>query len=153
MRDFLKELKRRNVYKVAVAYLVAAFVVLQLAELGAGAFELPGWFEPMVWVLCGLGFPIALVLAWAFDLTPEGVRRTPSSEGDDRAAIQRLVAVGIGAVVVVSGWYLLGSGRGLDVEVRFEPEAREHSLAVLPLDPLSVDEESETFARGSTTIS
>lgn len=77
MRDFLGELKRRNVYKVTAAYLVAAFVVLQLAELAAGAFALPGWFEPMVWVLCGLGFPLAIVLAWAFDLTPEGVRRTP----------------------------------------------------------------------------
>jgi uncharacterized membrane protein YhdT len=82
LRRFLAELKRRRVYRVAAGYVVAAFVVLQMADLAAGAFGFPGWFEPMVWVLAGLGFPIAVVLAWAFEVTPEGVRRAGEGEGE-----------------------------------------------------------------------
>jgi uncharacterized membrane protein YhdT len=74
MRQFLAELRRRNVYQVAVAYLMAGFVVVQLADVAAGALALPGWFEPIVWTLCGLGFPIALVIAWAVEVTPEELR-------------------------------------------------------------------------------
>jgi len=74
IRQFLSELRRRNVYRVALAYLAAGFVVVELANIAAGAFGLPRWFQPMVWTVCGLGFPIALVLAWALEMTPEGVR-------------------------------------------------------------------------------
>jgi hypothetical protein len=76
LRRFLGELKRRKVYRVAAGYLVAAFLVLQMADLAADAFGFPGWFEPMIWVVAGLGFPLALVLAWAFEVTPDGVRLT-----------------------------------------------------------------------------
>lgn len=75
LQRFFRELRRRNVYKVAAAYLVAAFVVLQLAGLAAEALALPPWFGPMIWVLCGLGFPLALVVAWAYDVGPEGMQR------------------------------------------------------------------------------
>lgn len=114
LRRFLSELKRRNVYRVAVTYMVASFVVLQLADLAASAFAFPGWFEPMVWVVAGLGFPLALVLAWAFERTPEGVRRetpeggrpaTGSSMGRGTWAAGVLVLVALGAGL----WYLLGN--------------------------------------------
>jgi TolB-like protein/Tfp pilus assembly protein PilF len=84
IRQFFAELRRRKVYRVALAYLAAGFVVVELADIAAGAFRLPGWFGPLVWTLAGLGFPLALVIAWAFDVTPEGIRRTPGL--DDRAA-------------------------------------------------------------------
>lgn len=80
LRRHLRELRRRNVVQVGATYLVVAFVVVQLADLAAGAFALPGWFEPLVWIFCGLGFPIALVIAWAFELTDEGIRRAPRPE-------------------------------------------------------------------------
>lgn len=67
LRRFLRELKRRKVYRVGAGYLVAAFGVLQLAGLAADAFGFPGWFQPMVWVVAGLGFPLTLVVAWAFE--------------------------------------------------------------------------------------
>lgn len=72
IRQFLSELRRRNVYRVALAYLAAGLVVVELADIAVGTFTLPGWFGPMVWVLVGLDFPIALVLAWALEGTSEG---------------------------------------------------------------------------------
>ena len=150
MRQLFQELKRRSVYRVAAAYLVAAFGVVQLAGLAADAFALPRWFEPMVWVLCGLGFPIALVVAWAFELTPEGVRRTtaarsparevgPGQDADasrsasavsqarGRLATRALVGLGLVAAAAAGAWYLTGSGG----ETR---EIDERTVAVLPFE-------------------
>jgi len=136
LRRFLRELKRRNVYRVAATYLVAAFVVLQLASLAADAFGFPGWFEPMVWVVAGLGFPLALILAWAFELSPDGVRRTPGAPpsrpthdeaetaGEERSpspdtrpdrretrfAIRVFAALGVLAAAATGAWYLVGGG-------------------------------------------
>lgn len=83
MKQFLRELKRRNVFKVAVAYLAVTFVVLQGARLLIPALVLPEWFYRAVVALVILGFPLALVLGWAYELTPEGMRRaeTPVEEG------------------------------------------------------------------------
>lgn len=158
MRQLLRELKRRNVYQVAVTYLVAAFVVVQLADLAAGAFDFPGWFEPMIWVVAGLGFPITLVVAWAFELTPEGVRRTTetdpaqvAAEADlmspeqDRArsrlAMKALVGLGLVGAAVVGGWYLMGGGGE-------SPEISDNTVAVLPFDNLSEELAAEPFVRG-----
>lgn len=87
LSGLLAELKRRNVYKVGVSYLVAAFVVVQVADLAGGAFDLPAWFQPMAWVASAIGFPIALVLAWAYDLGPDGIRRTREDGQAPRGAI------------------------------------------------------------------
>ena len=73
---FLTELKRRNVYKVAIAYGVVAWLLMQVASQIFPFFEIPSWAVRLVVLLLILGFPIALVLAWAFDLTPEGLKRT-----------------------------------------------------------------------------
>ncbi len=72
----LTELKRRKVYRVAVVYAVVAFVVWQAAEIAFPSLHLPEWTLTFVVVIALIGFPIALVLAWAFEITPEGVRRT-----------------------------------------------------------------------------
>src|SRR5438105_5825418 len=75
-RNFLGELKRRNVYKVAVAYAVVSWLLIQVATQVFPFFEIPNWAVRLVVLLLMLGFPVALILAWAFELTPEGIKRT-----------------------------------------------------------------------------
>src|SRR6476646_11932972 len=74
--NFFAELKRRNVYKVAIAYAVIAWLLIQAASILFPTFEAPGWVMKVFVALIAAGFPIALVLAWAFELTPEGIKRT-----------------------------------------------------------------------------
>src|SRR5439155_9365867 len=85
-QNFFAELKRRNVYKVAVAYAVVAWLLVQIATQVFPFLEIPTWVVRLVIVLVGAGFPIALVIAWAFELTPEGLKRT---ENVDLAAQSR----------------------------------------------------------------
>src|SRR4029450_3616030 len=75
-RNFFAELKRRNVYKVAIAYAVIAWLLMQIASQIFPIFEIPNWAVRLVVLLLIIGFPVALVLAWAFELTPEGIKRT-----------------------------------------------------------------------------
>jgi hypothetical protein len=75
-RNFFAELKRRNVYKVAVAYAVVAWLLTQIATQVFPFFEIPNWAVRLVVLAVIAGFPIALIIAWAFELTPEGVKRT-----------------------------------------------------------------------------
>src|SRR3989475_8480393 len=74
--SFFAELKRRNVYKVAIAYGVVAWLLIQIATQVFPFFEIPNWVVRLVVLLIIVGFPIALVIAWAFELTPEGLKRT-----------------------------------------------------------------------------
>lgn len=74
-RDFFAELKRRNVYKVAVAYAVVAWLLIQAASILFPTFEAPAWVMKIFVTVVILAFPIALILAWAFELTPEGIKR------------------------------------------------------------------------------
>ena len=76
--NFFGELKRRNVYKVAVAYAVVGWLVIQISSTVLPTFHAPEWVVQTLVVLVALGFPIALVLAWAFEATPEGIKRTKS---------------------------------------------------------------------------
>src|SRR6202162_3334367 len=80
--SFFAELKRRNVYKVAVAYAVVGWLIAQIATQIFPFMEIPNWVVRLVIVLIAIGFPIALVIAWAFEATPEGIKRT---EDVDRA--------------------------------------------------------------------
>src|SRR5438128_7523692 len=75
-KGFFGELKRRNVYKVAVAYAIVGWLVVQIATQVFPFLEIPNWIVRLVIVLVAIGFPIALVIAWAFELTPEGLKRT-----------------------------------------------------------------------------
>src|SRR5437879_11737305 len=85
-RNFFAELKRRNVYKVAVVYAVTAWLLVQAASILLPTFEAPTWVMKVVVMAVVLGFPIALVIAWAFELTPEGIRR---AEDVDLSASRR----------------------------------------------------------------
>src|SRR5438067_11556807 len=78
-RNFFAELKRRNVYKVAVAYAVVSWLVVQVATQVFPFLEIPNWVVRLVIALVVIGFPIALVIAWAFEATPEGIKRADIS--------------------------------------------------------------------------
>jgi hypothetical protein len=85
--NLFDELRRRNVFRVAAAYAVVAWLTLQVGDIAADSLRFPDWFMPMLFVLLGLGFPIALILSWAFELTPEGVRK--SADVTEDAAVRR----------------------------------------------------------------
>ncbi len=90
MSSFFDELKRRKVYRVAVAYVIAAGGIIQLASAVFPAWELPDWSLRLVIVLLLIGFPIALILAWAFDVTPTGIQATTCPLDQPASAAQRL---------------------------------------------------------------
>jgi hypothetical protein len=108
-RNFFAELKRRNVYRVAVAYAVVSWLLIQIATATFPVLGIPNWATKLVIALVVLGFPIALVLAWAFDITPEGVHRT----GDTGTVPRRPRRVWI-AFVAFASWLqqALASGSG-----------------------------------------
>lgn len=148
LRSFLAELQRRRVYRVAATYAVVGFVLVQVADLTFVRLGLPGWSVTLVIALVAIGFPLALVLAWAFEITPEGVRRTGSPEagsgdGDARtgAGYRALLALGLLAAAAVGGWYLTGAGGN------GEPRAGDRSVAVLPFEALG-ENETDPFTEG-----
>ena len=100
LANFFAELKRRNVYKVAVAYAVAGWLIAQIATQIFPFLEIPNWVIRLVIVLIAIGFPIALVIAWAFEATPEGIRRTevadamPPAIGQKKHAWIYIVVIG-----------------------------------------------------------
>src|SRR3954447_24763499 len=108
MAGFFEEIKRRKVYRVAVAYAVVAGGAIQLASAVFPAWELPNWALRLVILLLLIGFPISLILAWALEVTPEGIRATPPTPAAPRRRrnIVALVAVGI-VVSAAAGFFLL----------------------------------------------
>src|SRR6201997_4828127 len=107
MTGFFEEVKRRKVYRVAVAYVIAAGGIIQLASAAFPAWELPNWSLRLVIVLLLIGFPIALILAWAYDITPQGIQSTPKSPGAHRR--RNLILLIVTAVIVSAstGFFLL----------------------------------------------
>src|ERR687887_2048754 len=81
--NFFGELKRRNVYRVAVAYSVVAWLLVQIASQVFPFFDIPNWAVRLVVLLLAIGFPVALILAWAFELTPEGIKHTEAVASDE----------------------------------------------------------------------
>jgi adenylate cyclase len=162
----IRELKRRKVFRVAVVYAATAFVVLQAADLLAAGLRLPEWVFPAVTVLVILGFPVALVLGWALELTPGGIRRTgpgPQAEagGTTSGDAQVPAALGRGTLLVAAGLVLVGIGLGAGWFLRplpaapdgagypvAAPSAEPRSLAVLPFVDLSEAADQKWFAEG-----
>ena len=141
MTGFFDEVRRRKVYRVAAAYIIAAGGAIQLASAAFPAWELPNWTLRLVIVLFLLGFPIALMLAWAYDITAQGVRVTPTTvvPGTHRRRnIIMLVATGV-AISAAAGAFLLPrvSARKID-----------KSIAVLPFENRSDEKENAYFADG-----
>src|SRR3954465_13711895 len=113
--NFFAELKRRNVYKVAVAYAVVGWVIAQVATQIFPFLEIPNWIVRLVIVLIAIGFPIALVIAWAFEATPEGIKRTENVDPVVLARQPRRYAwilVVVAGVAVSIGLYFMGRYMG-----------------------------------------
>ena len=100
MNKFFSELKRRKVFKVGAAYLVVAWLAVQAASIGFPAFDAPPWVLRVFILIALLGFPIAVVMAWIFDVTPEGVRRDTSSSGSKQSHCRSCAAHRAGAGLV-----------------------------------------------------
>src|SRR6266480_4930040 len=138
MSGFFEELKRRKVYRVAAAYIIAAGFIIQIASAVFPAWELPNWAFRFVVVLLLIGFPISLILAWAYDLTPQGIRATPAPRTHRRQNLIMLIAIGV-VVSAVGGFFLFPRASGRNIE---------KSIAVLPFQSLSDEKENAYFADG-----
>ena len=141
MSGFFEEAKRRNVYRVAAAYIIGAAGVIQMASAAFPAWELPNWGLRLVIVLLLLGFPVALMLGWAYDITAQGLEVTPTTavpRAHRRRNIIMLVATGV-TISAAAGFFLLPrvSARKID-----------KSIAVLPFENLSEEKTNAFFADG-----
>ena len=149
--NFFSELKRRNVYKVAVAYAVVGWVIAQIATQIFPFLEIPNWVVRLVIVLIAIGFPIALVIAWAFEATPEGIKRT--EDVDPAAAAKQpkkhawIYVVVIGAAFSI-GLVFVGRYSVRNTASAAATELSAKSIAVLPFDNLSRDPDNAFFAEG-----
>jgi TolB-like protein/Tfp pilus assembly protein PilF len=151
--NFFSELKRRNVYKVAVTYAVVGWLIAQIATQIFPFLEIPNWIVRLVIVLIAIGFPIALVIAWAFEATPEGIKRTEVADTMPAVAGQKkhvwIYVLVIGAAISVAlfflGRYTAGNGTPRQSEVA---TVSAKSIAVLPFDNLSRDPDNAFFAEG-----
>jgi len=148
-KNFFGELKRRNVYKVAIAYAVVAWLLMQVASQIFPFFEIPNWTVRLVVLLLILGFPIALVLAWAFELTPEGLKRTEFADELPKKAPRNRVWLYVVAVAGAISVGLFFLGRYTASNKQGGPaEALTKSIAVLPFANLSGNPENAYFAAG-----
>jgi TolB-like protein len=160
--SFFAELKRRNVYKVAVAYAVVGWLLIQVATQVFPFLDIPNWAIRLVILLTALGFPIALIIAWAFELTPEGIRRTEDADAAGQrsrggiwmALVVTAAALSLGLFFL--GRYSAGNARSQNPASRGSgaPSSEaatavpEKSVAVLPLLNESGDPKDEYFSDG-----
>jgi len=171
MGKFFDELKRRNVVRVAVAYIVVCWLVFQIGEILFDAFGAPDWVFKTVILLLAIGFPFALIFAWAFELTPDGMKKTRDvniTTSVTASTGRKLDFVIIAALVVALGYFLWerqqpGDSSATDVDSVAESRAIEppsesidqddeprRSIAVIPFINMSSDKEQEWFVDGLT---
>jgi TolB-like protein/Tfp pilus assembly protein PilF len=147
--NFFRELKRRHVYRVAVAYAVVGWLLIQIATQVFPFFEIPNRAVRLVVLAIALGFPIALVIAWAFELTPAGLKRTEEADAlppSERARGRAWIFVVIAAGLLSLALFLLG--RYTALPLRTAPAAVAKSIAVLPFENRSEDHANAYLADG-----
>lgn len=149
MRGFIEELRYRNVFRVAVAYVVVSWLIAQVADLFSDVFNLPDWFMQVLIIVLALGLPVAAFLAWAFELTPEGMKKAhevPVDAPKDPRAGLALNVVTMVTLLIAVGWL------GWDKFHRAAPESvpTDKSIAVLPFEDFSPEGDQAWFADGLT---
>jgi TolB-like protein len=149
IENFFAELKRRNVYKVAVAYIVAAWALAQGIAQVFPVFDVPNWAVRMIVLLIILGFPVAVVFAWLFEITPEGIKRTEVADAANERSHSKawIYVVVIGAILSI-GLFFLGRYTAGTKTAAFSNEISNKSIAVLPLLNESGDPKDEYFSDG-----
>ena len=152
--NFFAELKRRNVYKVAVAYAVVSWLLLQAASIFLPAFDAPPWVMKIFIIVIIFGFPVALIFSWAFEITPEGIKLESEIEPNKsiaRRTGRKIVAVTIALAVVAAGLFVYQLVRSNNAVAPRQSEAATVSnktIAVLPFDNLSRDPDNAYFCEG-----
>jgi TolB-like protein/Tfp pilus assembly protein PilF len=150
--NFFAELKRRNVYKVAVAYIVAGWALSQGIAQVFPVFDIPNWAIRLIVLLIILGLPVAVVLAWMFELTPQGIRRTETADAMPAAKGQKkqawIYVVAIGAAISIALFFLGRYTAGNKTAAAAPNDIPSKSIAVLPFDSLSEDKSNAYFAEG-----
>src|SRR3954464_8018288 len=140
MAGFLKEVKRRKVYRVAAGYVVVAGGLIQLASAVFPPWEVPSWALRLVILLLLIGFPISLILAWALEVTPGGIRATPEAPAAPRRRRNILALIAVGIIIsAAAGFFLLPRATARKID---------KSIAVLPFENFSDDKENAFFADG-----
>src|SRR5215470_15410862 len=148
-RNFFGELKRRNVYKVAIAYAVVAWLLMQVASQIFPFFDIPSWGVRLVVLLLIIGFPIALILAWAFELTPEGIKRT--EDVDLSKSIRRKTGRKLDFLIIAVLLLVIAALLFQRFHAKVSPpvsSSPEKSIAVLPFENLSEDKANAYLADG-----
>ena len=151
--SLFSELKRRNVFKIGVAYLIVAWLLMQVTDLAAPRLFLPEWVPTFVVFILALGFPVALLLAWAYEVTPEGIKKTknvPLEKSVRAVKGQRIYYVVIVLLTVAVLFLLVDRTRPPEVESEQLARSTTSSLAVLPFQNMTGNAEQEHFTDGLT---
>src|SRR6266487_586113 len=162
--NLFAELKRRNVYKVAIAYAVVAWLLIQAASIFLPAFNAPQWAMQIVILIVVVGFPIALAFSWAFEITPEGIKRESEVQADESTTHhtgRKIVALTIVLAVIATGLLIFQfvrarSTSSLSTNASISNKSiavTNKSIAVLPFDNLSGDPQNGISAKGFKTKS
>src|SRR5436305_6108857 len=156
MSNFFAELRRRNVYKVAVAYAVVAWLLIQAASILFPTFEAPAWVMKVFVTIIILGFPVALVFSWAFEITPEGIKRESEVAPDQSITPhtgRKIVGITVVLAVIAAALVLFhflrptSATKPTNEPSAFEPIS-EKIVAVLPFENLSDEKSNAYFAEG-----
>jgi TolB-like protein/Flp pilus assembly protein TadD len=149
--NFFAELKRRNVYKVAVAYAVVGWLVIQAASILLPTFDAPSWAMKVIVLLLVLGFPAALIFSWAFEITPEGIVRETEIEASESITHhtgRKIVALTIVVALMAAGLFVFQVLRARSTSLSAPTPVPNKSIAVLPFDNLSRDPDNAYFVEG-----
>ena len=167
MNNFFSELKRRNIFRVIGVYAVVGWLLIQMGIALETSLDMPSWFDKLVTTLVFIGFPVAMILAWAFEMTPEGVKPTlkvaeGESVSDKTGKKLNGILVGLLAVALgVIGWQNLRSSKPSEPQIAqtqvtetnasnsaAQTDSEKQSIAVLPFEDFSEDKTQDYFARG-----